>query len=287
MKRLLYIPSLDDVKSILTYGIDIRIDIKSTIKYLVVASDSDVGPINDPQSNEVNIDALNELELEFCSYVENLLDELDYIYDIAEQSDSLTGYSIYYENVTKRYKFKDINFPIRIKLTDHLFDKSREKEQESYSRNRLSKEFDVPYEYTGFVVQSIASYRDGKVERRYNSYSEIRVDFKKKMYALEEYFRSLALSEINRNTIPFNVAKYKKYALAEDTGNKLRNVTIFDSFDDFIWYGIRHDIFNYDNEIYDILRFNCTEVYEYEYNTFDSDIVFKGVQGEWTAYVLD
>lgn len=287
MKRLLYSINVDDIQNILTYGIDIRIEIMSTIRQKVAASDTDVGPITNAISNEINPDALNELENNFCVFIEKTLDNLDYTYNIAEKSDSLTGYSIYYENVTKKYRFLDINFPIRVKITDHLFDKKRERDQAEFSRNKLSETYDVPYEYTGFVVQSIATYRDGKVERKYTSYKDIRTDFKRKMYALESYFKELAISKIKHDIIPQKFIGYRKYAIVTMVDTTPRNLNVFSNVDDFLWYIVRQNIFEYSKNNYKLLKFDCTEIYDYEDEMFDEDILYKGKEGKYDVYILD
>ena len=287
MKRLLYHYSNSDIKYIINNGIDINIDIISTIdKTHVAASESTpIEPVKDPQSNEMNIDAYNAF-MDFIVDVMDILHELNYVYNIDEnpqKSDSFSGYSVYFENVTKKFAYKDIHFPIRVKITDHLFDKIRAKQQEEYSRNQLADEFDVPYEYTQFVIQCVTI---NKKKKAYTSYSQVKADFMKAMYAVDDYIKNLEVTDIIQNYLNTNILKYREFAIAKDYGDRLHNVQKFNNIEDLLWYAIQQGVFAVYQDYYNILNFDYKEVYDYEDTAFQHEILYKGKQDDWVMYVL-
>lgn len=89
--------------------------------------------------------------------------------------------------------------------------------------------------------------------------------------------------DIAKSNMMENHKDYKIYGLAQNNGSNLQDVHIFNSIDEFLWYAIQRNIFV---ENHRLLKFDSGNISDYEYNTFNQNIIYKGKQDNWSAYIL-
>lgn len=283
MKILAHTINNKKIQTILTEGIFIEIYVNSVQESIAASSNThDVGPIISPNSYEFNKDAYEGF-LEFLDFVESKLFEYGYDFDDTKYpvpSNSDNSYSMYYDVVLKGFLHKGRQFPIRVKITDHIFDdKNRKIKQERYSRKKLTEELDVAYTHTQFIIQSITT---NLRSEPYHSYEEIERDFMRILDDVEEYIRNCEVSDA-KAYIRDKFLRYRKFVLEKTSNNHTTKSFVFNSIDEFLWYAIQQNVFA---EHYTLLRFD-EDIDDDENLKFTWNIVYKGKQDNWVAYILD